>query len=289
MTVNQAISSCQSVYDYAVNSQFLQTILVLLFLVLPILKVVISLVKTNLKIKKTAEACTQTVPHKLLKILKRHNLSPDDFLISCEKKYIAVSIGFISKKVILSSYLITNLSIKELEAVVLHEMYHSKFFHSALLFFAEIITETFFFIPLFKDLLIILKTEFEKSADMSAVTYQKTNKYVKNSLKKMILSHSDFSIFPQFAHYIIGQRIDRLNSKKTSWQINTKRLLLSIVSIFIFTTAFIFNAKYALAKTMEESITCSLFDCVQDCVAHEILMNNSKDVPMSENNFSIDK
>ncbi len=289
MTVNQAISSCQSVYEYAINSQLLHILFVLLFLVFPTMKVVISVLKTHLRIKKTTQDCSQNIPIKLLTILQKHTVAKDKFLISCEKKHIAVSIGFISKKIIISSHLISKLTSNELEAVVLHELHHNKFFHSTLLFFAEVLTETFFFIPIFQDLLVILKTEFEKSADLAAVKYQKTNKYVKESLKKILLTEDDFSIFPQFAHYIISQRIDTLNSKKTKILINSKRFIVSVVSISVFTLLFVLNTKYALAHTMEETITCSLFDCVQDCVAREILMKEQLTVPMSENNFSLDK
>jgi len=290
MTVNQVISSCQYVYEYAAQSELLRMLLVGLFFVFPVIKVLISVLKTNKKIKITVDCCAQKLPKKLVTIANKHSINESDFLLSCEQKPVAASIGFVSKKIIISSFLVKKLSPKELEAVVLHERHHSKFFHSSVLLLAETITEVFFFIPVLKDTLVILRTEFEKSADSAAVRYQKTNKYVKNALKKMIGLESNLSIYPQFAHYILTQRIDTLNNKKTQMNISFKRTVLSICSFLFFFIIYSVNSRYALASTINQKITCSLINCVQDCVAQELLQNTSfQKKPMSEINFSVDR
>lgn len=288
MTVNQVISSCQYVYEYAAQSELLRMLLVALFFIFPVIKVLISVIKTNNKIKKTVECCNQKLPKKLSLIATTHAIAQTDFLLSCEQKPIAASIGFFSKKIIISSYLIKKLSSKELEAVVLHERHHSRFFHSSVLLMAQIICDVFFFIPVLKDLVVILKTELEKSADSAAVQYQKTNKFVKKALQKMITFENNFSIFPQFAHYILIQRIDSLNNKKTKMSISFKRTMLSIFSFLFLFVMYSVNSRYALASTMNEKITCSLINCVQDCVAQEFLQSTAlQKKQMSENNFSV--
>ena len=286
MTLNQAVSSCRAVFDYTVGSQAFYISLFFLFVVLPVLKVVASVIKTTKKIKSLEANCSPELPTKLQDIIKKHSFDPTLFSVSCENNYVAVSFGLVSRKIFFSRYLIGTLTKKELEAIVLHEVHHTRFYHSLVLFMAEVFTSTFFFLPFFKDILLFIKAEFEKSADMAAVEYQKTTKYVKKSLEKVILAENHFGIFPQFSYQIIDQRLDNLNYKKSIVKFSYKRLISSIVVLVLFSTVFVLNTKYAMAASMEEKITCSLFDCVQDCVATEIF---TKKLPMSEVNFSAER
>lgn len=284
MNIEQALSSCQAIFDYAGNQKLASSFLFLLFVLLPLIKVVATILKTYKKANQIKQNCNQILPKKLASILEKHHFDENSFIISCDTGFMAVSIGFFSKKIILSQCLIKKLSPKELEAIVLHEMHHSKHNHSLILFLTELVASTFFFFPAFKDLQEYIKYLLEKSADQYAVSLQKTTKYVKRSLRKVIVSENNFGIFPKFSYQIIDQRIDSLNAKKTKIQLNGKRLYSSVLVLVVFFVLFSLNKKYAMAATVEQKITCNIFSCVYNCVAYEL-----PNYPlMSEINYSID-
>lgn len=283
MIVEQTISGCMAVYNYISGSSLLRLLVILSILFFPVVKLTFSLIKTFWKINLIEKSCSYKVPLKLKRIIKKYNLNKDLFLVSCEDSFTAVSIGFWNKKIILSNNLISSLKNNELEAVVLHEVYHTKFHHSLILFLSELLSTTLFFLPLFKDLQLFVKTELEKSADAYAVSIQKTTKYVKQSLRKIISQENNYAFFPKFSYMVIEQRIDKLNHKKRKLSFNIGRLLTSFIVLVAMFSLFLINKEYAMAATMEEKIGCSLFNCVRECVSMEIINSPS----MSENNYSI--
>lgn len=283
MIIEHTISGCIAVYNYMYGSVWLNSFYLIVFILLPLIKVLLSIFRTFNKVHNIKVNCSQKIPKKLKKIIKSNNLDEALFLISCEKNFTAVSIGFLSKKIILSRRLISKLSLKELESVVLHELFHTRFHHSSFLFLSEVITNTLFFFPILKDLQIFIKSEQEKSADAYAVSIQKTSKYIKQSLKKVISQENNYGFFPRFSYLVIEQRIDKLNFKKRKISFNLKRIFLSFLTFLLFSFIFLINKNYAMAITMEEKISCNIFNCVRECVSQEIIHGPA----MSENNYSV--
>lgn len=282
MIVENTLSSCIAIYSYISESALIRSFLIFIFIIIPSLKLVFSYLKTTKKIFVVQKKSVGYIPNKLKKIIKFHHLNSNLFLVSSQQNLEAVSVGFFNKKIVLTKKLISLLSVKELEAVVLHELYHTKFHHSIVLFISEFLSNVFFFLPVFKDVQFIIKSRFETAADSYATSLQKTNRYVKQSLRK-IISTEDLVFYPQFSYSIIESRIDRLNKKNISHFLDLRRSFISVAVLFFLTALFLLNKKYAMAAMMEEKIQCSLFSCVRDCVAQELMQPKI----MSENNYSI--
>lgn len=277
MTIEQTLTSCVALIEHTIHSSLMQALFLLLVVVVPLFKTLFSFVKTSKKITLIKQQAVREPQKKLQLLIERHSLSPALFLISSEDYYMAFSIGFLKKNIILSSKLVEDFSIHELEAVILHELHHSKMNHSILLFFGELFAQTFFIFPVFCDLLELVKTEFEKSADAFAVQTQQTNKYVKASLKKMLQfgMPTDLAFVPQFSLHVVEQRIDSLNAVSTrpSARFRASRVLFSLIALAGCISFHSFFVNSALARTMEEHIQCSFTECVRNCVANEIIMS----------------
>ncbi len=282
MKIEQVISSCRAVYNYAVDSSIIHSMLFIFFVTVPLLKIVATVLKTINKTNVIKDKSSNVLPKKLLRILEKNDLDTKIFLISNSNDFFAVSTGIFAKKIVLSKFLISSSSVQELESIVLHETYHTKFYHSLLLFLTEVVTASLFFLPVFKDLQSQIKLEFEKAADTFAARKQGTTKYLKNSLKKAILAENNFGVFPQFSYQVIDQRIDNLNAKKPKMIFKLDNIVRSLVVFLLFFSLFLVNKKYAVASEMEEKITCSILDCVYECVAIELVQKPA----MSEVNFS---
>lgn len=285
MKIEEFVSSCQAVFNYANDSRFIQTALFVFFVFIPFLKVVATLSKSVSKNQTITANCTNKVPKKLSQVIEKNHLDKNLFFVSNSKDFFAVSTGIIRKKIILTRSLITQTTVGELEAIVLHEVHHTRSHHSLLLFFTHVVTAIFFFLPIFKDLQSWVKLEFEKTADSAAVYKQGTTKYVKNALKKAILTENNFGMFLQFSYQVLDQRIDNLNLRKSKFVIPVSNIARSFFVLLVFVSIFFLNKKYAVASEMEQKITCSLMDCVYQCVAVELAQKPA----MSEVNFSFNR
>jgi beta-lactamase regulating signal transducer with metallopeptidase domain len=283
MTIHKTVTSCKAIFDYALGSNIIHGIGLVLFIGLPLLSILFSLLKTYQKSQVLLNQSSQSLPKKLKDILIFHNLDKNLFLISNRNSLLAVSVGIFYKKIFLSKKLVQTLSKKELESVVLHEIYHLKKHHSSFLFLMRVISSILFFLPIIKDIQSYVKAEIEKAADKYAVSFQKTNKYVKSALRKMIISDNEFELFPQFSYLVIEQRINSLNLNNKKFIVSSKRTISSIAVVFIFFSLFFLNNHYSVASAMEEKITCSVVNCVQGCFAYEL----NRTIMMSEINYSI--
>lgn len=289
MLVQDAVASCQQIIEHASGSVLLRVILIIVFVILPLLRVIFSVLKTKKQVHTYTVNCNSVLPEELLAVIKKHDMPQELFFVACSQEIVAVSVGFFNKKIILSKKLISSLDSFELEAIVLHEYYHVVSSHAFKILVLEILAKSFFFLPVLSDLTHYVKARFETAADSFAVGRQKTSKHILSSLKKVISSEANLQLYPQFSYLIIDQRIDALKKIHPRAIINYFNFFISVLSVLFFMGIFLFNSTYAVAQTMEEmetKITCSLFDCVHDCVAHEFIQ---KQVPMSENNFSTER
>jgi beta-lactamase regulating signal transducer with metallopeptidase domain len=282
MQIEQTLTSCKAILNYAFDSQLLQIFSVIFLILLPFGKLLLSFFKTNNAIKTLEQNSVTILPKKLLKILVVNKIDTQLFIISLDSKDIAVSVGIVSKKIILSLELVKKLSFKELEAVILHEYYHTKFHHSLFLLVSELITKTVFFIPVLQDFKTFLFLAMEKSADQYAVSCQKSNKYLKQAIKKVLMTDDYFELMPRFSYQEMDFRIDSLNLNKSKFALNYSRLLISFMSILII---FILTSgrQSAMASAMEMKLSCTFYNCIQECITTEF--NNQSE--MSKAYFSI--
>lgn len=142
----------------------------------------------------------------------------------------AYTIGLLRPRIVISLSLIRKTSVKQLEAIVLHELYHLKNRHLLWLLISQLISSLFFFIPLIKYLAQQLKIEFELSADSYVVNKQKTREHLCGSLT-LNLQYAG-GIIPHFAASPIEKRVEVLLTRKVSLDnISTIRFFLSMFSI----------------------------------------------------------
>lgn len=286
MNVETIVSSCEALIGNASESSIFKIYLFLILFTVPFLKTTISIIKTKSRIRYITDKCNNKIPAKLKNIIESHGLDQSKILISCNSNFTAMAIGFFDRKIIFSKTLINKLSKKELEAVFLHELHHLENHHASILFVTQIISETLFFMPVFKDVLFNIRSQFEKKADYAAVKYQNTNKFVKKSLLKLIKYSDDYVIFPQFSDSVINQRLDSLENKKQRVVFRYSRIALTFL---FFVGAFLWshlNASYIMASMFEQKNECNLLECARKCVVDEIFV---KEKPMSEVNFSYDR
>lgn len=207
---------------------------------------------------------------KLNKLLKKHDIQPETIRVLNSNELTVYTFGIFRPKIVISKLLLHKLTLKQLEAVLLHELFHIKSRHTLLLLITRIISSFFFFIPIFKYLYIQLKTEFEISADTYVESLQRTNTYLRQTLV-LNLEYSTNN-FTYFVSSPIEKRVEHLVNKKSSLDsISFLQFGLSLVSLFLMISIITNNPTQVLAKFEEgNNIICKSQD---ECKSEECLEN----------------
>jgi len=176
----------------------------LILLVITFLVTVSLLLKTTLSFIKTRRKLTMLLnnrldkhPNKLQQILLKLGLNNNSVIVVERKLDCAFSYGLFSQKILVSTGLISKLSTSQLEAVILHEQYHSQNKHVLLLTVSEILSSTLFFLPILSELTARMRVVFENQADKFTTKQQNTGEHLMTSLAKV--SDSSFNDYPKFA------------------------------------------------------------------------------------------
>lgn len=165
-------------------------------------------------------------------VMKKHNLKRNSVLVVSDGKLTAYTIGLLHPKIVISHSLIQKCTKQQLEAVVLHELYHLKSHHVLWLLISRLISSLFFFIPLVEYLARQLKTEFELAADSFVVGKQKTREHLCDSLA-LNLQYAG-GVIPHFATSPIERRVESLVGNKLSFdRIGIRQLVISVFSLAI--------------------------------------------------------
>lgn len=212
----------------------------------------------------------ETLTDNLREIINKHNLSSDSVLIVKNTKLTAYTIGLVKPKIVVSQELAMKLSLDQLEAVVLHELYHLHSRHLLWLMLSKLISSLFFFIPLVEYLASQLRTEFELAADAFVVEKQKTKSHLCDSLA-LNIQYSGGAI-PHFATSPIEKRVESLVGNKLSFErIGIKSLAMSIFSLALMLGAVFVQPNQVVANfAFEPGGMCSLEEGCQttDCTEH---------------------
>lgn len=91
-------------------------------------------------------------------------------LIRDDKSKAAFTHGLLNPRIYISTGLIKSLDKKELRVVFLHELHHKRHFDPLMFFLLTLLKDTFFYLPLVKDFIRILKIKRELLADDSAIS-----------------------------------------------------------------------------------------------------------------------
>lgn len=217
----------------------------------------------------------EVLPDSLKRIIKKHNVSSGSVSVVRNIKLTAYTIGLFNPKIIVSKALIAKVSPAQLEAVVLHELYHLRSRHLLWLLLSKLVSSLFFFIPLVEYLARQLRTEFELAADAFVVEKQKTRDHLCGSLA-LNIQYAD-GIIPHFATSPIEKRVEFLMGNKLSFEkISMRQLTVSLFSLALMLgMAFVQPDRISANSSLPAGGVCSVEEGCRttDCFGHET--NNS--------------
>lgn len=222
-------------YTY-VNSSGLLSFLILLVSGIGILLASIRVVKfvvSYIRLSMQAQLI-EVLYENVMWVMKKHDMSKNSIKIIDNQELTAYTIGLINPCIVISTALVQKMSRKQLEAVILHELYHVRNRHVLWLLTSRTISALLFFIPLVGLLAQRLKIQFELSADEFVIKKQKTKIHLRHSLA-LNLQYVG-GVIPHFATSPIEKRIKVLMSEKIPHdRIGTGRFVVSILSLFLMT------------------------------------------------------
>ncbi len=167
------------------------------------------------------------LPRKITRFCQAHQLHPSQVKLIKTNKPQAFVFGWFRPKIYLSCHLVSSLSPKELEAVLLHELYHLKHKHHLLLGLLGLVRTFRFVLPVINDLERWLKLQFEIKADRFAITYQTTNQHLKHSLIKAV--KLDLANLPQLTELLQARVHYLITQTQPKNHLNKLRLALSLI------------------------------------------------------------
>lgn len=196
---------------------FTLTVLVLVITLGLFLKTLLSYVKTKRKLSRLLQKQVFYLPQKLKDILKTNDIKKDSVIIVEDGKDYALTIDWFLPKIVISSRLVGKLNEKQLEAVILHELYHAMFKHPLLMITSEILSSSLSLLPILKEITAKMRTVLEKEADGYVFRQQNTTRHLNLALE-MVSSQNRFNIYPNF-------------SKRNDYKIKRFNLLVTVVVI----------------------------------------------------------
>lgn len=170
------------------------------------------------------------------------------FMIISYPVPVAITIGFLSPKIILSTGLLNLLSEKELEAVIYHETYHLDNHDPLKIFLLSISSITLPYIPILKWLNEKYRVVQEVMADELAIENQETSLHIGSALLKMVKVgklETKSLAYASFAETSVNYRIEYLLNPLKNNEIKVP-VSVAMWSVFVFSLISIFFI-YALA------------------------------------------
>lgn len=272
LTFHHFVEACRQLANtfFTSGTHFIGLMIVVLTLLVAVIfcvKTLFSLMKTQRKIKNLLAYKSDTIPNKLQNVLEKAELEGDRVVVIRKQSNHAFSYGIRSPKIVLSEGVIKKLSSKQLEAVVLHELYHLKSKHSLLLILSEIISSTLFFLPLVKEINKKMRVVFEKQADAFTASIQGNNLHLGKALLKVPSSRIYF--YPSFAH-------------RTNHQLSRASVYSTLVVGFFAVLLFLFPTK--IHATQSSTYTNKVDVCSEtQCRTHCPTDNMGQEPVMSSN------
>ena len=160
----------------------------------------------------------------------------DDFIVISHPAPLAITMGFIQPKIVLSTGLISLLNEEELQAVIAHELYHKENRDPLTIFLMALCASTIWYIPIlqwFNEQYRIIK---ELLADDYAIDKQGTSVNLSSALLKMLKvgQHEKMAFaYASFADTSVNYRIDYLLDPVKGFQMKWP-LHMTLLSFSIF-------------------------------------------------------
>ena len=219
------LRTCRALwFETGSNVRFLILSSVVGLSVIGLVKLVLSLVFTLVFVAGNRKNSGLNQAAKLKKILGKHDLPKDRFVVVKERG-VAASVGLFRPRVFLSREVVESFSPRQLEAVVLHEWYHTANNHSLVYWMVRVLCRTLFFLPVFVDLKRFAVLKLENMADEYVVKAQETGVWLEEACGEFKTLKKTRNVL--FAGFLSGQR------KAYPW-VSITRVLVSLVWILTF-------------------------------------------------------
>lgn len=223
-----------------------------------LLKCLFSAWKTQQRMREFAHHRLPSLPRYLTQLCHRHSIDTTQVTVVKNQQPLAYAMGVFSQRIVLTTGLLKLLTKKELEAVLLHEKYHTLHRHGMMILCAEITASTLSFFPILHDTLHRMKASFELAADHYAQEIQGTGKYVYGAIMAMTNPQrlaTSVSFTPAFGVTVIEQRVQTLQHKALPTHLySKKRLVCTVLSLFVLSTLVFFPTQQYASETVTQTL-----------------------------------
>ena len=177
-----------------------------------------------------------------------HSSGKDDFIIVSNPAPIAITMGFLKPKIVISTGLINLLTDDELKAVISHEIYHKDNRDPLKIFLLSLCASTIGYIPILKWFNHQYRIIQEVLADEFAIRKQETPVNLGSALLKMLKIGKQEKMpfaYASFADTSVNYRIEYILNplENIQWRVPLKKAFLSFAIFILICAIFI----YALA------------------------------------------
>lgn len=223
-------------------------------------------------------------PQKIRTVLNRHNIDENRLVVIASNKLTAYTIGLFRSKIVISKALINQLTVDQLEAIILHEIYHVKSRHLFWLLISRLSSSLFFFVPFVSHLAERLKTEFEIASDSFVVNKQGTSAHLRSSLAFNLEYVNHF--VPYFATAPIEKRVTALVGDRLKFEkMGIGQLTVSLFSMILMLSLVFVQPTQAASNLSIAGEVCSVETGCQtsDCTGYDDsdALNHSPFTPAS--------
>lgn len=263
----------------------------LLFIILAIsvIKFLVLNIKVQfLKFKLKGSVAIDTSTYKLI---SRLGLQDKAILVKSDKQF-AFCLGVRMPKIYFSTGLLTQLSQKELEAVLLHEQYHLENYDTFTMIVASVAQSLFPFFPLINDLINKYRIEREIAADKFAVD-KLADKYILISALKKLLAFPTVQAAPVAAiadQDTLEPRIYSLvNKPYVKRHFKLKHAFITLFSCLVLAAVIVMpvHAKELHHEEHDVMMLCTDGECMNSCTSEKNLNKLYSEIPGTEVNQSI--
>lgn len=160
----------------------------------------------------------------------------DEFIVISHPSPLAITMGFVQPKIVLSTGLISLLNNGELKAVISHEMYHKENKDPFNIFLMSLCSSTMWYLPILKWFNQNYRIMKELLADEYAIEKQETSVNLGSALLKMLKVSKNQKMpfaYASFADTSVNYRIDYILNPVREIQIKLP-LIVTLMSLTIF-------------------------------------------------------
>lgn len=179
-------------------------------------------------------------------VVAKFKLEKIRFIILDEPQMIAMTVGFFKPKIVLSSFVVEHFNVKELEAIIYHELYHYKSRHPLQLLLLNVLAECFAFLPVLKELVKHYEVWMELLADRYSIKRMGSDAPISHVLLAFIKSGNyESQIFSvHFANEAINYRLKQLIEPDNKLEIplfNWREMTISLFMLLVMLLTVIYS------------------------------------------------